>query len=101
MKTPCIGLCKNNNGICSGCHRTMNELTTWSAMSDDDQQQRIDEIRGTQSTHLCSQCGQPAFCDISAGRSTCWCFELDKRDTSGLKLGSCLCRRCLEKLPLR
>ncbi|MGF1687210.1 DUF1289 domain-containing protein [Photobacterium japonica] len=100
MKTPCVGKCKNNNGICSGCHRTLHELTTWSAMSDDQQQQRIDEIRGQTSTHTCSQCGQPAFCEISAGRSTCWCFELDKRDTSGLAAGTCLCRQCLEKLPL-
>ncbi|MCQ1058062.1 DUF1289 domain-containing protein [Photobacterium sp. DNB23_23_1] len=100
MKTPCVAKCKNNEGICSGCHRTMTELTAWHTMSDPEQEQKIAEIQGQQSTHTCNQCGQPAYCEISAGKTTCWCFELTKRDTSGLPPGSCLCRHCLEKLPL-
>ncbi|WP_415721935.1 DUF1289 domain-containing protein [Photobacterium ganghwense] len=100
MKTPCVAKCKNNEGICSGCHRTMSELTAWREMGDEQQEQRIDEIQGNCSTHHCSQCGEPAYCDISAGKSTCWCFELTKRDTSGIAPGLCLCRKCLEKLPL-
>ncbi|MGF1727138.1 cysteine-rich CWC family protein [Photobacterium nomapromontoriensis] len=100
MKTPCVAKCKNHNGICSGCHRTMKELSQWPAMSDEQQDVKIEEIQGIRSTHICSQCGKPAFCEISAGHSTCWCFELDKRDISALKPGACVCRQCLEKLPL-
>ena len=103
MKTPCVAKCKNNEGICSGCFRTMVEITEWRHMDDDKQAQTIDEIRGAQSTHTCTQCGKPAFCDISAGKSSCWCFEISRRDTSGLdtKSTTCLCRACLSQLPLR
>ncbi|PSW20696.1 DUF1289 domain-containing protein [Photobacterium sanctipauli] len=100
MKTPCIAKCKNNEGMCSGCFRTMAELTEWRHMDEVKQSDTIDEIQGKRSTHICSQCGEPAYCEISAGNSTCWCFELTKRDTSGIPAGNCLCRKCLSALPL-
>lgn len=30
MKTPCVAACKNNNGICEGCLRTVTEIANWS-----------------------------------------------------------------------
>ena len=69
-------------------------------MNEVKQSDTIAEIKGIRSTHNCSQCGKPAFCGISAGKSSCWCFELAKRDTSGIESPECLCRECLEKLPL-
>jgi len=78
----------------------MGEITEWRHMNNEKQSDTIDEIQGERSTHTCSQCGKPAFCDISVGKSTCWCFELTKRDTSGIKSPDCLCRECLAKLPL-
>lgn len=78
----------------------MDELSQWRTMSDKQQEQKIEEIQGIRSTHACSQCGKPAFCEISAGKSTCWCFELNKRDISTLEPGACVCRQCLEKLPM-
>ncbi|WP_237487083.1 DUF1289 domain-containing protein [Vibrio hippocampi] len=102
MATPCIGACKNDGGICHGCKRTMNEVAIWSQISDNERQQTMAELSGQLSTHLCQQCGEPAYCDISAGKDTCWCFDIEKRDTSELKTSNlCLCRRCLSKLPLK
>ncbi|MCW8348895.1 MULTISPECIES: DUF1289 domain-containing protein [Vibrio] len=102
MQTPCRAACKNNGGICSGCHRTMNELSGWRHLSNDDRQQKMTQISGEQATHKCEQCGEPAYCEISAGKDSCWCFEIDKRDTSSLPTSTlCLCRQCLSALPIK
>ncbi|WP_060988721.1 DUF1289 domain-containing protein [Photobacterium leiognathi] len=100
MKTPCVAKCKNNGGICSGCLRTMKEVVEWQAFDDQTREAIMQEIKGQPTTHQCPQCGKPASCDISAGKSTCWCFELDKRDTNDCPSGACLCRECLSKQPL-
>ncbi|MGF1755871.1 DUF1289 domain-containing protein [Vibrio makurazakiensis] len=101
MKTPCVAACKNNGGICSGCKRTMNEIIGWKNLSDPERQDIMDNLSEDGSTHSCSQCNQPAQCDISAGKETCWCFELEKRDTSKIeKTGTCMCRNCLSELPI-
>ncbi|RTZ17561.1 DUF1289 domain-containing protein [Vibrio aquaticus] len=100
MKTPCIAACKNNDGICSGCHRTMDEIANWRHYTDQERDQAIERISAKQSTHSCPNCRQPAQCDISIGKSTCWCFNIEKRDTSDLPSSdSCLCRKCLTALP--
>ncbi|ELR66827.1 hypothetical protein C942_04526 [Photobacterium marinum] len=78
----------------------MTEITEWRDMDEIKQNDAIDEIHGKRSTHTCSLCGKPAFCDINAGKSTCWCFEIEKRDTSGIESPDCLCRECLSRLPL-
>ncbi|EKO3517017.1 cysteine-rich CWC family protein [Vibrio fluvialis] len=101
MKTPCIAACKNNAGVCSGCHRTMDEIIQWRHLSDHERDTIMQRLSGQQTTHHCPSCGEPAHCDISAGKSTCWCFELEKRDLSALPESSvCLCRLCLAKQPL-
>ncbi|WP_162064069.1 cysteine-rich CWC family protein [Vibrio taketomensis] len=101
MKTPCIGVCKNNGGICSGCLRTMNEITNWRQMSDVQHITTIRQITALISTHVCPSCGQGSHCDIKAGKDHCWCFDIEKRDLSGIaKSSSCLCRKCLSSLPL-
>ncbi|QIJ85949.1 DUF1289 domain-containing protein [Vibrio coralliilyticus OCN008] len=101
MKTPCIAACKNNGGICSGCHRTIDEIVNWRHLSDDERDTVMDALQGSTTSHTCPSCGEPAQCDISAGKDTCWCFSLEKRDTSSLPSNeSCLCRKCLNQLPL-
>ncbi|WP_084186067.1 MULTISPECIES: cysteine-rich CWC family protein [Vibrio] len=101
MKTPCIAACKNNHGICSGCHRTMNEIVNWRHFSDAERDTVITNIQRQTSTHQCPSCHAPAQCDISQGKATCWCFEVEQRDTSSLVENSaCLCRQCLTALPL-
>ncbi|MBY6196093.1 cysteine-rich CWC family protein [Vibrio hangzhouensis] len=101
MPTPCRAACKNEAGICSGCHRTMEELAEWRQMDEDKRASKMEQLTGTLSTHCCPNCGESAFCDISAGKDTCWCFELEKRDASSLdKTAGCLCRKCLAALPV-
>ncbi|MEL6117907.1 cysteine-rich CWC family protein [Photobacterium sp. SP02] len=100
MKTPCVAKCKNQEGICSGCLRTMKEIGEWRVMDDDAHTQTIAQIQGVETTHNCERCGQPAYCAIEDGNSQCWCFELARRDTSSLPEGKCVCRACLASLPL-
>ncbi|MDO6500630.1 cysteine-rich CWC family protein [Photobacterium sanguinicancri] len=101
MKTPCIGICKNKGGVCTGCHRTMSEIQQWRYLTDEQRNTKMEQIHKVVSTHTCQQCGQPAFCEISAGESHCWCFEITKRDTTSIKGAHCLCRSCLSKLPIK
>ncbi|MBW3695981.1 DUF1289 domain-containing protein [Vibrio sp. T187] len=101
MKTPCVAACKNNGGICSGCYRTMNEIVGWKDLDESERQDIMNRLGEASSTHTCPQCDKPAQCDISAGKETCWCFELEKRDTSQVaQTGTCMCRHCLSKLPI-
>ncbi len=38
LSSPCIGLCRMNTrmGLCVGCLRTLDEITTWGNASEDD-----------------------------------------------------------------
>ncbi|MDF2153500.1 cysteine-rich CWC family protein [Vibrio sp. CAU 1672] len=101
MKSPCRAACKNNAGICSGCHRTMEEIAEWKDITDHQRDEIVKQISGHVSTHLCEECDKPMHCDISAGKSRCWCFELEPRDLSGSGNDKrCLCRKCLEQKPI-
>lgn len=31
--TPCIGVCRTENGICKGCGRTIEEISRWPRLS--------------------------------------------------------------------
>lgn len=43
MITPCIGLCRvDENKICLGCRRTLDEIARWIDMSDIERRQIID-----------------------------------------------------------
>lgn len=43
MITPCIKLCKLENGRCRGCFRTLEQIKLWSQLTDKEQKQIIDE----------------------------------------------------------
>ncbi|MFW6233489.1 MAG: DUF1289 domain-containing protein [Nanoarchaeota archaeon] len=55
VKSPCINVCKlNENQICIGCYRSLDEIDNWSQLKDDEKimviekaKQRRNEIRGT------------------------------------------------------
>ena len=38
IPTPCISLCRIDpfDGLCQGCHRTIDEITRWSRMSQEE-----------------------------------------------------------------
>ncbi|ENX3947020.1 TPA: DUF1289 domain-containing protein [Photobacterium damselae] len=102
MKTPCIGVCKLKNGICIGCGRTKAEIQQWSALTEQQQEIKILQIRGVRYTHTCPQCQQPTYCGCKAEDETCWCFDLDVKKVETRKQTShnqCLCRQCLAKRP--
>ncbi|KJY75282.1 DUF1289 domain-containing protein [Vibrio nigripulchritudo] len=101
MKSPCVAACKNNAGMCSGCYRTINEIIGWKDKTEEERSEVMNKLSGEKRTHACAKCGSPTYCEISAGGNHCWCFEIEKRDTSTLnKTGTCLCRKCLSELPL-
>lgn len=94
MKSPCIAACKNNDGICSGCHRTMSEILNWSKMSDTERESIMDKLSSKNATHDCPECNAQTHCDIAAGKETCWCFSIEKRELDD-QHKNCLCRKCL------
>ncbi|GEM76236.1 cysteine-rich CWC family protein [Vibrio sagamiensis] len=101
MKSPCRAACKNNGGICSGCHRTIEEIVTWNTKTDQQREATIAKITGITATHACPSCDKQTFCGISAGEQTCWCFDVESR-TFSIKeeKQACVCRQCLEKAPI-
>lgn len=79
----------------------MDEVINWRHFSDQQRDHVMANLSGENASHTCPSCSKPAQCDISQGKDTCWCFEIEKRDTSSIpKTGSCLCRKCLSKLPV-
>ena len=51
VPSPCNNVCRMSprTGLCEGCLRTIEEIASWSGMSDDEKRmvwQRIDERRG-------------------------------------------------------
>ena len=48
LLTPCIGVCTMNpQGLCDGCHRTLDEIAGWSQMDDERRQHLMDEVLPT------------------------------------------------------
>ena len=77
----------------------MTEISHWIAYPEHQQLAIMAEIKAITSTHQCPQCQQPAQCDIQAGKSTCWCFEIEPRQTRTDSPNACLCRQCLSLMP--
>jgi hypothetical protein len=46
MTSPCIKVCQMDpvRGVCIGCCRTLDEIARWSAMSDQEQFQVLEEL---------------------------------------------------------
>ncbi|WP_102404212.1 DUF1289 domain-containing protein [Vibrio sp. 10N.261.55.A7] len=102
MKSPCIGACKSSGNMCVGCQRTTKEIAEWQRYTDAQRDQIMAEIKGEASSHNCPVCQSSAQCDIQNGKQTCWCFDIEKRDTSTIeKSGLCMCRKCLSSLPIQ
>ena len=51
---------------------------------------------------VCSKCGIEFTCDISDGKSQCWCFHVEARPHTPLHEldeDNCLCKDCLTGHP--
>jgi predicted Fe-S protein YdhL (DUF1289 family) len=48
IESPCVKICTLDarNGLCLGCGRTIDEIARWTAMSDFERRQVMDELRG-------------------------------------------------------
>ncbi|MCB2222256.1 MAG: DUF1289 domain-containing protein [Bacteroidetes bacterium] len=45
IKSPCIQVCKyDKNGICQGCYRSMEEITGWLFMTDEQKQKILENV---------------------------------------------------------
>lgn len=42
--SPCISVCRLDDGVCAGCHRTQEEVVEWWNMTDAQQQAVLDRI---------------------------------------------------------
>lgn len=45
VKSPCILVCTLENDVCIGCHRTKEEISKWSKMTDEEKQKVLDRIK--------------------------------------------------------
>ena len=49
VDSPCIKVCRLADGVCVGCGRTLDEITRWSRMEDDERAAvvaRVEEEKG-------------------------------------------------------
>ena len=45
IESPCIGLCTlNNDGVCIGCYRSMDEICAWADASGDERRQIMEAV---------------------------------------------------------
>ena len=45
ISSPCIGVCQyNNEEVCSGCFRTLEEISQWTKISDVEREKIMDEL---------------------------------------------------------
>ncbi|MDA9557954.1 cysteine-rich CWC family protein [Vibrio sp.] len=100
-KTPCIGVCKNVEGICSGCYRTMTEILEWRDYTQERRANIMQQTRSEISTHSCPSCTKPTYCGIADGQTSCWCFDVEVKSCENKKEKTCLCRACLMKLKVK
>jgi hypothetical protein len=80
----------------------MTEIFEWKEYSNEERERILRQLAKKSATHRCPSCGEPAYCGISAGQQSCWCFDIENRDIpveQNTKL--CLCRQCLLKTPKR
>jgi uncharacterized protein len=47
VPSPCISICQMSlkTGLCEGCHRTIEEIAEWSALSDDEKMSVLEQTR--------------------------------------------------------
>ena len=44
IESPCIGVCRLENEVCVGCGRTVDDITNWYDMTDDEKQAVLNRI---------------------------------------------------------
>jgi predicted Fe-S protein YdhL (DUF1289 family) len=44
IESPCISVCRYENQVCVGCGRTVDDITNWYDMTDDEKQAVLNRI---------------------------------------------------------
>jgi predicted Fe-S protein YdhL (DUF1289 family) len=44
IESPCISVCRYDNDVCVGCGRTVDDITNWYDMTDDEKQAVLNRI---------------------------------------------------------
>ena len=44
IESPCISVCRYDNEVCVGCGRTVDDITNWYDMTDDEKQAVLNSI---------------------------------------------------------
>ena len=44
IESPCISVCRMENEVCVGCGRTIDDITNWYDMTDDEKQAVLNRI---------------------------------------------------------
>jgi predicted Fe-S protein YdhL (DUF1289 family) len=44
IESPCISVCRYDNEVCVGCGRTVDDITNWYDMTDDEKQAVLNRI---------------------------------------------------------
>jgi predicted Fe-S protein YdhL (DUF1289 family) len=45
IASPCINICRIEGNVCVGCNRTLNDITDWYKLSDDEKQEILDRLK--------------------------------------------------------
>ena len=47
VESPCIGVCELKDNICIGCNRTVEQITNWETMTDEQKEKVINALFST------------------------------------------------------
>jgi predicted Fe-S protein YdhL (DUF1289 family) len=50
VESPCIGVCRLADGGCTGCRRTLDEITRWSRMTDEERVEVVARVEKEKET---------------------------------------------------
>ncbi|TJZ77584.1 DUF1289 domain-containing protein [Chitiniphilus eburneus] len=98
VPSPCVALCRlDEDGVCVGCRRTVDEIAAWSGMDDDAKAAVWQRLRALPPVvrKRCTRCGADFSCGSGGRDGGCWCADLPPAmPLPGA--GDCLCPACLE-----
>ncbi|MDC7704511.1 cysteine-rich CWC family protein [Vogesella indigofera] len=104
IASPCVKQCQldASGHYCTGCLRTLAEISGWAAASNAQKQaalQRIASLRQPLPLRElnCRRCGQAFQCGTGGDNGGCWCMALPPL-ASADGGGDCLCPACLQRL---
>jgi len=105
VESPCVRVCTldESGRTCLGCFRTLDEIGTWSQLTDDARRLVVQQAAFRRRAHearlhagtaaFCEACGEEFTCG-AASPEPCWCTRYAPVAPSGEK-ARCLCPSCL------